>query len=91
VKYLKASSAYQTHPSPQKKPVVFQARTSKMVRAFRSKNAEAIYVGGRTPSQIAGSLAQTRANAVAQGRDPQPIKFCGNYPNSWEDFERGAN
>lgn len=43
-----------------------------MGRAFGSKHAEAIYVGGLIPSQTA---AQIRADAAAQGRDPQLIKF----------------
>jgi len=72
---LKASSAHQTHPSPQRTPVLFQAGTSKMGRAFGSKHAECIYVGGLIPSQTAPSIAQIRSDAAAQGRDPQSIKF----------------
>ncbi|KAF2400584.1 Nitrilotriacetate monooxygenase component A/pristinamycin IIA synthase subunit A [Trichodelitschia bisporula] len=74
-KYLKASSPHQTHPSPQRTPVIFQAGTSKAGRAFGSKHAEAIYIGGLVPSQTAGSVAQIRADAAAQGRDSQSIKF----------------
>jgi len=46
-----------------------------MGRAFGSKHAEAIYVGGLVPSQTAGSIAQIRADAAAQGRDPNSLKF----------------
>lgn len=46
-----------------------------MGRAFGSKHAEAIYVGGLIPSQTAGSIAQIRADAAAQGRDPGSLKF----------------
>lgn len=46
-----------------------------MGRAFGSKHAEAIYVGGLIPSQTAGSIAQIRADAAAQGRDPSSLKF----------------
>jgi alkanesulfonate monooxygenase SsuD/methylene tetrahydromethanopterin reductase-like flavin-dependent oxidoreductase (luciferase family) len=46
-----------------------------MGRAFGSKHAEAIYVGGLVPSQTAPSIAQIRSDATAQGRDPQSIKF----------------
>jgi alkanesulfonate monooxygenase SsuD/methylene tetrahydromethanopterin reductase-like flavin-dependent oxidoreductase (luciferase family) len=46
-----------------------------MGREFGSKHAEAIYVGGLVPSQTAPSIAQIRAGASAQGRDPQSIKF----------------
>lgn len=46
-----------------------------MGRAFGSKHAECIYVGGLVPSQTASSIAQIRAEAAAQGRDPQSLKF----------------
>ena len=46
-----------------------------MGREFGSKHAEAIYVGGLVPSQTAPSIAQIRAGASAQGRDPHSIKF----------------
>jgi alkanesulfonate monooxygenase SsuD/methylene tetrahydromethanopterin reductase-like flavin-dependent oxidoreductase (luciferase family) len=39
-KYFKMSGHYQTHPSPQRCPVLFQAGTSKSGRAFASKHAE---------------------------------------------------
>lgn len=74
-KYLKCSAPHQTHPSPQRTPVLFQAGTSKSGRAFASKHAEAIYIGGLVPSQSAGSVAAIRADAAAQGRDPNSVKF----------------
>lgn len=46
-----------------------------MGRAFGSKHAEAVYIGGLVPSQTAGSIAQIRADASAAGRHPQTIKF----------------
>lgn len=46
-----------------------------MGRAFGSKHAEAIYVGGLVPSQTAGSISQIRADVAAQGRDPESLKF----------------
>jgi hypothetical protein len=39
-KYFKMSGRYQTHPSPQRCPVLFQAVTSKSGRSFASKHAE---------------------------------------------------
>lgn len=74
-KYFKASSAHQTHPSPQRTPVIFQAGTSKQGRAFASKHAEAIYIGGMIPSDSASSVAQIRAAAAEAGRDPKSLKF----------------
>ena len=74
-KYFKMSTRNQCHPSPQRTPVLFQAGTSKSGRAFASKHAEAIYIGGLFPSQSAGSVAQIRKEAAARGRDPKSLKF----------------
>ena len=74
-KYFKCSARHQTHPSPQRTPVLFQAGTSKAGREFASKHAEAIYIGGLIPSQTVDSVKQIRADAAAQGRDPASIKF----------------
>ncbi|KAK4960330.1 hypothetical protein LTR10_003225 [Elasticomyces elasticus] len=74
-KYFKMSGRFQTHPSPQRTPVLFQAGTSKSGRAFASKHAEAIYIGGLYPAQSADSVRQIRADAAARGRDPNSIKF----------------
>lgn len=52
-----------------------------MGRAFGSKHAEAVCIGGLVPSQTAPSIAQIRADAAAQGRDPQSVKlFVGITP-----------
>ena len=74
-KYLKMKAQHATHPSPQRTPVLFQAGTSKSGRAFASKHAEAVYVGGLVPSQTAGSIAGIRAQAAELGRDPSSVKF----------------
>jgi FMN-dependent oxidoreductase (nitrilotriacetate monooxygenase family) len=74
-KYFKMDARYQTHPSPQRTPVLFQAGTSKAGRAFASKHAEAVYIGGLFPSQTAGSVKQIREEAAARGRDPASLKF----------------
>lgn len=74
-KYLKCSAPHQTHPSPQRTPVLFQAGTSKSGRAFASKHAEAIYIGGLQPSDSAESVKMIRADAKAQGRDPNSVLF----------------
>ncbi|EME41927.1 hypothetical protein DOTSEDRAFT_177344 [Dothistroma septosporum NZE10] len=74
-KYFKMKTRYQTHPSPQRTPVLFQAGTSKAGRSFAAKHAEAIYIGGLVPSHSASSVAQIRADAAARGRDPKQLKF----------------
>lgn len=74
-KYFKCDARFQTHPSPQRTPVIFQAGTSKAGRSFATKHAEAIYIGGLVPSQSAALVKDIREAAVAAGRDPQSIKF----------------
>lgn len=74
-KYFKTDARFQTHPSPQRTPVLFQAGTSKSGRAFASKHAEAIYIGGLEPSQAVSSVKQIREEAAARGRDPRSLKF----------------
>jgi FMN-dependent oxidoreductase (nitrilotriacetate monooxygenase family) len=69
------TSAYgAAHPSPQRTPVIFQAGQSKAGKAFAALNAEAIFVGGGKPSDTAPYVAEIRAAAAANGRDPQHIK-----------------
>ncbi|KAH8883609.1 Nitrilotriacetate monooxygenase component A/pristinamycin IIA synthase subunit A [Thozetella sp. PMI_491] len=74
-KYHNVSGVAPLHASPQRTPVLFQAGTSKAGRAFASKHAEAVYVGGLIPSQTKDSIAQIRADAAARGRDPASLKF----------------
>lgn len=62
------------HPSPQRTPVIFQAGQSKAGKAFAALNAEAIFVGGGKPSDTAPYVKEIRADAVANGRDPNHIK-----------------
>ncbi|RDW68671.1 luciferase-like protein [Coleophoma crateriformis] len=74
-KYHKMSAYHQTHPSPQRTPVIFQAGASKSGIEFAGKHAEGIYTD---MSSKAGLLAHTkavRAEAVKCGRDPSSIKF----------------
>ncbi|KAF2808492.1 bacterial luciferase-like protein [Mytilinidion resinicola] len=74
-KYFKMSARGDTHPSPQRTPVIFQAGTSTAGRAFASKHAEAIYVGGLIPAQTKGSIAAIRTAAAERGRNPASLKF----------------
>lgn len=42
---------------------------------FAARHAEAIYIGGMIPSQATAQIAQSRALAAADGRDPTTMKF----------------
>lgn len=69
------SGRNQVHPSPQRTPVLFQAGTSKTGSAFACKHAEAIFLNTFNVSQAAKTIAEMRAAAAANGRDPSSIKF----------------
>jgi alkanesulfonate monooxygenase SsuD/methylene tetrahydromethanopterin reductase-like flavin-dependent oxidoreductase (luciferase family) len=68
------SAVNASHPSPQRTPIIFQAGQSSSGKAFAALNAEAIFVGGNKPSDTAPYVAQIRAAAAANGRDPNHIK-----------------
>lgn len=65
----------QVHPSPQRTPVLFQAGTSKTGSAFAAKHAEAIFLNTFNVSQAAKVIAELRAAAASNGRDPNSLKF----------------
>lgn len=74
-KYHKMTGRHQTHPSPQRTPVIFQAGASKAGVAFAGKHAEALYCGSLLPPSTARYVQSVRAEAVKYGRDPKSIKF----------------
>jgi alkanesulfonate monooxygenase SsuD/methylene tetrahydromethanopterin reductase-like flavin-dependent oxidoreductase (luciferase family) len=69
------SARHQTHPSPQRTPVIFQAGASKDGIEFAGKHAEALYCGSLLPASTATYVKSVRAEAVKNGRDPSSIKF----------------
>ncbi|KAH6664853.1 luciferase-like domain-containing protein [Halenospora varia] len=74
-KYYKLQAYHQTHPSPQRTPVIFQAGASKAGMAFAGKHAEALFVAGPTPEVVKKQVQTVRAEADRQGRDGSKIKF----------------
>lgn len=63
-------------PSPQRTPLIMQAGTSKAGKAFAARHAEAIFVGGHSPSVVKQNIADIRALARSDfGRDGSAIKF----------------
>lgn len=69
------SGRSQIHPSPQRTPVLFQAGTSKSGVKFASRHAEAIFLNPSTVKQAKQVIADARAAAAAEGREPQSLKF----------------
>jgi alkanesulfonate monooxygenase SsuD/methylene tetrahydromethanopterin reductase-like flavin-dependent oxidoreductase (luciferase family) len=74
-KYLRMSAVHQTHPSPQRTPLIFQAGSSKSGIEFGGKHAEAIFCSHSTIAATKKYTSAVRAEAVANGRDPNSIKF----------------
>jgi alkanesulfonate monooxygenase SsuD/methylene tetrahydromethanopterin reductase-like flavin-dependent oxidoreductase (luciferase family) len=74
-KYHKFEGYGQTHPSPQRTPVLFQAGNSKSGIDFAGKHAEAIYCGSPKIAGLRDYSKAIRASAIAHGRDPYDIKL----------------
>lgn len=64
-----------SEPSPQRVPVLFQAGASDFGRAFAARNAEAIFIAGRTPQGARAHVEDVRTRAETYGRDPDDILF----------------
>ncbi|PMD30654.1 bacterial luciferase-like protein [Hyaloscypha variabilis F] len=69
------SGRSQLHPSPQRTPVLFQAGTSKPGIGFVARHAEAMFLNPCTVKQGKKVIAEARAAAAAEGRDPASLKF----------------
>jgi FMN-dependent oxidoreductase (nitrilotriacetate monooxygenase family) len=60
-------------PSPQRTPFLYQAGTSPRGLAFAARHAEATFVCGPSKKVVKRYVAETRAAALAAGRDPQEL------------------
>ncbi len=77
-KFHRLSATQQTHPSPQRVPVLFQAGSSKAGIALAGAHAEGLYCGSINPSYVAKYVKNIRESAKESGRDPVDIKaFAG--------------
>lgn len=74
-KYYKMHAPHQTHPSPQRTPLLFQAGSSKAGIEFGAKHAEAIFCASPTIESTKKYVDAVRARAVEEGRDASSIKF----------------
>jgi len=64
-----------SEPSPQRTPVLFQAGASEQGRDFAGRNAEAIFILGRTPQSARTNVEDVRARAARFGRRPEDLLF----------------
>ncbi|PMD40631.1 putative monooxygenase moxC [Hyaloscypha variabilis F] len=74
-KYQKFSGYGQLHPSPQRTLVLFQAGSSPAGIKFSAKNAEVVFTSHPTIERLRAFVDKLRAEAKANGRDPQSIKI----------------
>jgi alkanesulfonate monooxygenase SsuD/methylene tetrahydromethanopterin reductase-like flavin-dependent oxidoreductase (luciferase family) len=74
-KYYTVPGPHICQPSPQRTPLLLQAGTSKAGKTFAAQHAEAIFVGGHSPSTIVKNIAEIRALAKEFGRKPEDVKF----------------
>jgi alkanesulfonate monooxygenase SsuD/methylene tetrahydromethanopterin reductase-like flavin-dependent oxidoreductase (luciferase family) len=80
-KYHRMNGTHQTHPSPQRTPLLFQAGASKAGIAFASKHAEGIFFTAPTLEAAKKFSSSIRSKAAEDGRDPYSIKlFLGIMP-----------
>ncbi|MGO9901662.1 MAG: LLM class flavin-dependent oxidoreductase [Solirubrobacteraceae bacterium] len=64
-----------SEPSPQRTPLLFQAGASSHGREFAARNAEAVFIAGRTPTGARAHIDEVRALAAKYGRKPGDILF----------------
>lgn len=72
--YFDVEGYFNSEPSPQRTPVIFQAGASKAGIAFASRNAEVVFLQGADASTLAEQVAEIRSRAIETGRGPDAIK-----------------
>ncbi|KAF1938299.1 putative xenobiotic compound monooxygenase, DszA family [Clathrospora elynae] len=74
-KYYTVPGPHICQPSPQRTPLLLQAGTSKAGKIFAARHAEAIFVGGHSPSTTVKNIREVRQLAKDFGRKPEDVKF----------------
>ncbi|KAK3312897.1 luciferase-like domain-containing protein [Apodospora peruviana] len=78
-KYFSLSTRHIVDPSPQRTPFLFQAGTSAAGSDFAATHAEGIFVSAASPAVLKPKIANIRALAAKQGRDPRSLKFFATF------------
>ena len=73
-RYFRSSGVFNSEPSPQRTPVVFQAGASKAGMEFAARNAEVVFLQGRDAASLRDQVATIRRLAVEAGRDARDIR-----------------
>jgi FMN-dependent oxidoreductase (nitrilotriacetate monooxygenase family) len=74
-KYYNCASPSFVRPSPQRRPVIWQAGQSPRGRDYAAKHAEAVFSIQPTAKAMRSYADDLRARAVSQGRQPQDVKI----------------
>lgn len=73
-RYFHSEGYFNSEPSPQRTPVIFQAGASSAGMAFAARNAEVVFLQGRDAASVAAQVTKLRAAVVEAGRDPRSVK-----------------
>ena len=73
--HFRVAGPHLCEPSRQRTPVLFQATGSNAGKEFAARHAEIVFTGGMNADAVRANIADMRARALAQGRDPGHIKF----------------
>lgn len=72
-KYFEVPGYGLTEPSPQRTPLIYQAGASGAGKAFAAAHAECVFVGAPSKALLKDYVADIRARAASEGRDPSKI------------------
>jgi|TARA_R100000365_G_scaffold3487_1_gene11632 long-chain alkane monooxygenase len=72
--YFQVDGYFNSEPSPQRTPVIFQAGASSAGMEFAARNAEVVFLQGRDAASVAAQVTKLRELVAAAGRDPQSVK-----------------
>ncbi|SNY68503.1 LLM class flavin-dependent oxidoreductase [Paractinoplanes atraurantiacus] len=73
--YYRVPGIALSEPGVQRTPVLYQAGTSKVGRAFAARHAEGVFLSTYLPSMARGLVDDVRRRAAENGRDPLSLKF----------------
>ncbi|MCV7423999.1 NtaA/DmoA family FMN-dependent monooxygenase [Mycobacterium yunnanensis] len=72
-KHFRVAGPHVSVPSRQRTPVIFQSGWSPRGRRFGARHAEVIFAGADGPESFVSGLADIRAHAAGQGRNPADV------------------
>jgi FMN-dependent oxidoreductase (nitrilotriacetate monooxygenase family) len=74
-RYFQVPGIALSEPSLQRTPVLFQAGSSTVGKAFAARHAEGVFLSSYDPQITRTMVDSIRAQAASEGRDPQSLKI----------------